>query len=187
MDRALGDGLEMPDDVTSFIGAECRTGGHWPPAPGWPDVAQNVRDFPADRPGRHRGQRAAAVLASAYQPELAARRGVIATRRLDGQLVMIDLAEKPATHAVGAFERRYGTANLLLLEGRTRLTASFIGFAHRYQAPAGTEPKLALTLAAYARTHPVFVTETSAQVIDLGTRPSADRRPAPYSSGTARR
>jgi UTP-glucose-1-phosphate uridylyltransferase len=119
-----------------------------------------------------------AVLARAYQPALAASRGVIATRRQDGQLLMIDLAEKPAPRAARALERRYGTANLLLLEGRSRLTAGFIGLARSYHAPAGTEPKLALALAAYARTHPVFVTNTSAQVIDLGTRPSA--RPASY-------
>jgi UTP-glucose-1-phosphate uridylyltransferase len=110
-----------------------------------------------------------AILARAYQPEPAASRGVIAARRQGGHLLMIDLAEKPAPHTARALERRYGTANLLLLEGRTRLTAGFIGFARSYRAPAGTEPKLALALAAYARTHPVFVTKTSAQVIDLGT------------------
>ena len=74
---------------------------------------------------------------------------------------MIDLAEKPAPHTARALERRYGTANLLLPEGRTRLTVDFIGFARSYRAPVGTEPKLALALAAYARTHPVFITKTS--------------------------
>jgi UTP-glucose-1-phosphate uridylyltransferase len=110
-----------------------------------------------------------AVLARTYQPELAASRGVIAARRQGEQVTMIDLVEKPTPHTARALERRYGTANLLLLEGRTRLTADFIGFARSYRAPTGTEPKLALALAAYARNHPVFVTKTSAQVIDLGT------------------
>lgn len=59
----------------------------------------------------------------------------------------------------------------MLLEGRARLTPGFIRFARGYQAPAGTEPKLALAIAAYARTHPVAVTTTSSQVIDLGTCP----------------
>jgi UTP-glucose-1-phosphate uridylyltransferase len=128
--------------------------------------------------------RCPAVLARAYQPELAASRGVIATRRQGGQLLMIDLAEKPAPHIARALERRYGTANLLLLEGRARLTADFTGFARSHRAPVGTEPKLALALAAYARTHPVFVTNTSAQVIDLGTHPSARQRATSCSSGT---
>lgn len=123
-----------------------------------------------------------AVLARAYQPELAASRGVIATRFQDGQLHMLDLAEKPAPHAARALEQRYGTANLLLLEGRARLTADFIGFALGYRAPAGTEPKLAL--AAYARIHPVAVTMTSGQVIDLGTCPPAGERATPGNSGT---
>jgi UTP-glucose-1-phosphate uridylyltransferase len=125
-----------------------------------------------------------AVLARAYQPELAASRGVIATRRQDGQLLMLDLAEKPALHTARALEQRYGTANLLVLEGRARLTAGFIGFARGYRAPAGTEPKLALALAAYARTHPVAVTTTSGQVIDLGTCPPGGERATPGNSGT---
>ena len=115
-----------------------------------------------------------AVLARPYQPELAASRGVIATRRHQGQLLMLDLAEKPAPDAARALEQRYGTRNLLLLEGRARLTAGFIRFAPGYQTPAGTEPKLALAIAAYARTHPVVVTTTSSHVIDLGmTNPQA--------------
>ena len=112
-----------------------------------------------------------AVLARAYQPELAASRGVIAARRHDGQLLMLDLAEKPPPDAARALERRYGTGNLLLLEGRARLTVGFLRFARGYGPPAGTEPKLALAIAAYARTHPVIVTTTSSQVIDLGTSP----------------
>ncbi len=118
-----------------------------------------------------------AVLARAYQPQLAASRGVIAARRHQGQLLMLDLTEKPAPDAARALEQRYGTRNLLLLEGRARLTAGFIRFAPGYQTPAGTEPKLALAIAAYARTHPVVVTTTSSHVIDLGmTNPQA---PAP--------
>ena len=77
-----------------------------------------------------------AVLARPYQPELAASRGVIATRHHQGQLLMLDLAEKPAPDAARALEQRYGTSNLLLLEGRARLTAGFIRFAPGYQTPA---------------------------------------------------
>ena len=115
-----------------------------------------------------------AVLARPYQPELAASRGVIAARRHQGRLLMLDLAEKPAPDAARALEQQYGTRNLLLLEGRARLTTGFIRFAPGYQTPAGTEPKLALAIAAYARTHPVVVTTTSSHVIDLGmTNPQA--------------
>lgn len=125
-----------------------------------------------------------AVLARAYQPELAASRGVIAARRQGEQLFMLDLAEKPSPPAARALERRYGTANLLLLEGRARLTAGFIRFARGYQAPAGREPKLALAIAAYARRHPVVVTTTSSQVIDLGTCSPAGEGATPGNSGT---
>ena len=113
-----------------------------------------------------------AVLARAYQPELAASRGVIAAVRRDGLLLMHDLAEKPSPSAARSLEQRYGAGNLLLLEGRARLTAGFIRFARGYQPPAGIEPKLALALAAYARTHPVSVTTTTSHVIDLGTHPA---------------
>lgn len=109
-----------------------------------------------------------AVLGRAYQPELAPSRGVIAAVPRDGQLLMGDLAEKPAPAAARILEQRYGTGSLLLLEGRARLTPEFIHFARSYQAPAGTEPKLALAIAAYARTHQVVVTTTTSQVIDLG-------------------
>jgi len=56
-----------------------------------------------------------------------------------------------------------------MLEGRARLTAPFIRFArdHQHAAPQG-EPKLALTLGAYAREHQVVAVPTEADVIDLG-------------------
>jgi UTP-glucose-1-phosphate uridylyltransferase len=113
-----------------------------------------------------------AVLARAYQPELAASRGVIAAVRHGGQLLMHDLAEKPSPTVARSLEQRYGAGNLLLLEGRARLTAGFLRFARSYQPPAGTEPKLALALAAYARTHSVVVAATTSHVIDLGTHPA---------------
>ncbi len=112
-----------------------------------------------------------AILARAYQPELAPSRGVIAAIPRDGLLLMGDLAEKPAAAAARALEQRYGTGSLLLLEGRARLTPEFIRFARSYQAPARTEPKLALAIAAYARTHPVVIATTTSQVIDLGASP----------------
>ena len=93
-----------------------------------------------------------AVLARPYQPELAASRGVIAAAPRDGQLLMLDLAEKPGPCTSQALEKRYGAGNLLLLEGRARLTPGFLRFARSYRPPAGTEPKLALAIAAYART-----------------------------------
>jgi hypothetical protein len=128
-----------------------------------------------------------AVLACAYQPELATSRGVITAVQRDGQLLMHDLTEKPAPSAARSLEQRYGAGNLLLLEGRARLTVGFIRFARSYQPPPGTEPKLALALAAYARTHPVVVAPTTSQAIDLGTHPAgacACGRATPGNSGT---
>jgi UTP-glucose-1-phosphate uridylyltransferase len=109
-----------------------------------------------------------AVLARRYQPELAASRGVIAATGTPGQQFMIDLAEKPGPQTARAMERRYGRTNLFLLEGRMRLTAGFTEFARGHNPPASTEPKLALTLAAYAASHPVHIAETTEEVTDLG-------------------
>ena len=67
-----------------------------------------------------------------------------------------------------ALEQRYGRRNLFLLEGRARLTATFTSFARSRLAPSGGEPKLSLALAAWARTHPVHIVETTVDVIDLG-------------------
>jgi NDP-sugar pyrophosphorylase family protein len=110
----------------------------------------------------------AAVLGRAYRRELAASHGVIATNGHYGELLVRDLIEKPGLTAVIDLERRYGAGRLRLLEGRARLTAQFVSFARGYRAPPGTEPKLALALAAYARHCPVSVITTTSQVIDLG-------------------
>jgi UTP-glucose-1-phosphate uridylyltransferase len=109
------------------------------------------------------------VLARAYQREAAAIRGVIATARQDGHLLVSELAEKPDPPAARALERRHGTASLFLLEGRVRLTPAFIRWAGNRQMPGGAEPKLALAIADWARTHPVIVTPYTSHVIDLGT------------------
>jgi UTP-glucose-1-phosphate uridylyltransferase len=109
-----------------------------------------------------------AVLASRYRPELAASRGVITATGTPGQQLMVDLAEKPGSQDARMMERRYGRSSLFLLEGRTRLTAAFVDFARDHKPPASAEPKLALTLAAYATSHPVRIIETSEDVTDLG-------------------
>lgn len=115
-----------------------------------------------------------AVFARAYQRELAASRGVIAVIHHDGQLLVSELAEKPDPLVVQLLERRYGMSNLFLLEGRTRLTPAFIAHARARRSPDDTEPKLALAIAAWARTNPVVVTPTSSHVIDLGASPCCD-------------
>ncbi|MGD0559498.1 MAG: sugar phosphate nucleotidyltransferase [Streptosporangiaceae bacterium] len=114
----------------------------------------------------------AAVLARRYRPELAAQRGVIATAGSPGSRLMIDLAEKPGRHTADAMERRYGRRNLFLLEGRMRLTAAFTDFARNHNPPTLGEPKLALTLAAYANSNPVHIIKTSDNVTDLGMPPA---------------
>jgi len=109
-----------------------------------------------------------AVVARPYQPELAARRGVIATVECGGSRLVADLTEKPSPSAARALERRHGARNLLVLEGRARVTADFIRFARAFPIAPGVEPKLALTIGAYAAAHPVVAIETSCEVIDLG-------------------
>jgi UTP-glucose-1-phosphate uridylyltransferase len=114
------------------------------------------------------------VLASRYRPELAASHGVIAAIGTPGRRHMIGLTEKPDPAEARALERRYGTGNLLLLEGRARLTAAFVDFTRIRISTARTEPKLALTIEAYAASHPVRIVETSADVIDLGALAAPD-------------
>jgi hypothetical protein len=58
---------------------------------------------------------------------------------------------------------------LLLLGGRARVTTDFIRFARTFPNTPGVEPKLALTIGAYASTHPVVAIETTCEAIDLGT------------------
>jgi UTP-glucose-1-phosphate uridylyltransferase len=109
-----------------------------------------------------------AVIARPYHPELAARRGVITIVERDGRRLVAGLTEKPSPSAASALERRHGPGNLLLLEGRARVTADFIRFARAFPIAPGIEPKLALTIGAYAATHPVVAIETDCEVIDLG-------------------
>jgi UTP-glucose-1-phosphate uridylyltransferase len=109
-----------------------------------------------------------AVLASSYRPELAASHGVIAATGMPGRRLMTGLTEKPGPSQARALERRYGRGNLLLLEGRARLTAAFVQFARARTPPPGTELKLALAIAAYAASHPVRIVDASGDVIDLG-------------------
>src|SRR5450755_3694 len=68
---------------------------------------------------------------------------------------------------IHALEQRYGSGNLLLLEGRARLTAAFIDFARARTTLLGAEPKLALSVAAFAACHPVGIAETSGDITDL--------------------
>lgn len=113
------------------------------------------------------------VLARQYRPELAASHGVITATGPPGQQLLVSLAEKPGPAQVRALERHYGRRNLFLLEGRARLTAAFTNYARNRLSPSGSEPKLSLTLATWARTHPVRIVETAADVIDLGVLAAA--------------
>ena len=109
-----------------------------------------------------------AVVARPYEPQMAASRGVITTVEQGGRRLVVGLTEKPSRRAACALEQCHGIANLLLLEGRARVTADFIRFARTFPSTPGAEPKLALVFAAYAATHPVLAVQTTCQVIDLG-------------------
>lgn len=124
-----------------------------------------------------------AVLASRYNPGLAASRGILITSPGSGQAGarrVSAVIEKPGPAQASDLEARHGPGNLLMLEGRARLTASFIQFARaRQQAaqPPGGEPKLALAIGAYAREHPVLAVPTDSGIIDLGMPTFPDAKP----------
>ncbi|MEU4224250.1 transcriptional regulator [Nonomuraea sp. NPDC026600] len=109
------------------------------------------------------------VLARPFRDELAGQRGVLATTPGPHPQQVLSLTEKPEPGVAHALEREHGRSNLLLLEGRARLSADFIAFARARVWPSNVEPKLALTIDAYARAHPVHAIQTSSTVIDLGT------------------
>lgn len=111
------------------------------------------------------------VLARPYDPAEAGHRGVLVTAADGGRQVITDLIEKPDPATARDLLRRHGPDHLRLLEGRMRLTGDFIDHLARLRLPAGTEPKLALAVGLYARTHPVTVVTTPSPVIDLGTQP----------------
>jgi hypothetical protein len=119
------------------------------------------------------------VLARPFRDDLAAHRGVLATASGPHPRRVLGLTEKPEPAAARALEREHGRSNLLLLEGRARLSADFIAFARARVWPSHVEPKLALVVDAYARAHPVHAIQTSSTVIDLGTP-----EPAPATAGS---
>jgi UTP-glucose-1-phosphate uridylyltransferase len=137
-----------------------------------------------------------AVLASRYDADLAASRGILITSPCPSQpraCRVSALIEKPGPAKARELEERHGPGNLLMLEGRARLTASFIEFAsaRRWSShPPDSEPKLALAIGAYAREHPVLAVPTDCGIIDLGSPdiPSRARGPKaapPYTYGDA--
>ena len=124
-----------------------------------------------------------AVLASRYRRALASSRGILITRPgPEGtQRRVLALAEKPGLAEAIALEDAHGTANLLMLEGRARLTGTFIEFARaREDADPRNEPKLAFAISAYAREHSVFAVPCEGEIIDLGASQALPRQaPAP--------
>jgi hypothetical protein len=120
-----------------------------------------------------------AVLASRYRRALAGSRGLLIARPgSPGEpRRVLALAEKPGLDEAIGLEEAHGPGNLLMLEGRARLTTGFLEFARsRQDAGSGSEPKLALAIGAYAREHRVFAVPCDGEVIDLGT-PEVPPRP----------
>jgi UTP-glucose-1-phosphate uridylyltransferase len=112
-----------------------------------------------------------AVLARPYDPTEAGHRGVLVVTQVGDRHVIADLVEKPHPGGARDLYDRHGPDHLRLLEGRMRLTAGLVDHLARLRLPEGSEPKLALALRGYARTHPVTVITTRSSVIDLGTGP----------------
>ena len=157
-------------DLTSVFNAA----DHLATTPGGPDelyVVFSDNLYPESRPliDLAKAPAGVSVLARPYRDDLAAQRGVIATTPGQRHRQVESLTEKPGDTAAQALEREHGRHNLLLLEGRARLSPDFITFARARVWPSNVEPKLALMIGAYARAHPVHVIPTSGDVIDLGT------------------
>jgi hypothetical protein len=118
-----------------------------------------------------------AVLASRYRRTLAGSRGILVTRPGPSPGVprrVQALVEKPGLAEATELEEAHGPGNLLMLEGRAWLTTRFLDFARdRQHAASGGEPRLALTIGAYAREHPVVAVSGGDDVIDLGAPKSA--------------
>ena len=130
------------------------------------------------------------VLASGYRRALAGSRGILVTRPglSPGQpRRVLVLAEKPGLADAIDLEETHGPGNLLMLEGRTRLTARFLEFARsRRHGGPGSEPKLALAIGDYAREHPVWAVPRDGEVTDLGA-PEVLLRQAPMAPAPASR
>jgi UTP-glucose-1-phosphate uridylyltransferase len=135
--------------------------------------ADNLYSGPAPLPLlRDASPQDVAVLASKYRRALACSRGIVITQ--SGTCVgkprrVHALIEKPGPAQARELEEQHGPGNLLMLEGRARLTGRFLEFARALQhAAPGAEPKLALAIGAYAREHPVVAVPATGDVIDLG-------------------
>lgn len=115
-----------------------------------------------------------AVLVRPYRPAEAGHRGVVVSRRVDGELVVADLIEKPSPDRARELEDEHGASNLWLLEGRARLTRRFVDQLRRAPMSPGAEPKLSLAIRRYATSEPIRLVVTHSTVTDLGS-PLADR------------
>lgn len=118
----------------------------------------------------------AAVLVRPYHPAEAGHRGVIVSRRVDGELVVADLIEKPSPEVARTLETEHTTSNLWLLEGRGRFPHRFVNQLRRTSVSPGPEPKLSLAIRHFAIAEPVRLVITHSAVTDLGT-PRLGRRP----------
>lgn len=110
-----------------------------------------------------------AVVVRPYHPAEAARRGVIVSRRADGELVLADLVEKPSPDRARELEDEHGTSNLWLMEGRARVTCRFVKQLRGTPMTPGGEPKLSLAIRRYATAEPVRLVITHSAVTDLGS------------------
>jgi UTP-glucose-1-phosphate uridylyltransferase len=110
-----------------------------------------------------------AVSVRPYHPAEVARRGVVVSRRVDAQLVLADLVEKPSPEQAREMEDEHTAANLWLLEGRARLTRRFVDHLRRTPAIPGDEPKLSLAIRQHANSEPVHLVVTHSAVTDLGS------------------
>jgi UTP-glucose-1-phosphate uridylyltransferase len=117
-----------------------------------------------------------AVLVRPYHPVEAGHHGVVVSSRLDGDLVVAELVEKPLRDRARELEDEYGKSNLWLLEGRARLSGKFVDHLRGARMKTDAEPKLSLAIGRYADREPVRLIVTHSAVTDLGSS-AADRSP----------
>ena len=114
------------------------------------------------------------MLVRPYREAEAGYHGVVVSRRLDGELVVAELVEKPSRDQARELEERYDAANLWLLEGRAKLSSQFVNQLRGALMTPGAEPKLSLAIRRYADREPVRMVVTHSTVTDLGSS-AADR------------
>ncbi|MGW0708200.1 hypothetical protein ACWD4G_19970 [Streptomyces sp. NPDC002643] len=120
-----------------------------------------------------------AVLATPFDVDSAGHHGVIVCAGTGPVRTMVGLVEKPSPSRARQLVTEHGADGLRLLQGRMRITQGLLRDLATAARSSAAEPKLSLTLAAYARTAPIHVVTTTRPMADLGLADSGPVSPPP--------